>query len=620
MEEKLKRELRLIDIFCIATGAMISSGLFILPALAFTKAGPAVILAYVIAALLVIPALLSKIELATAMPKAGGTYFFIDRTLGPIAGTFGGFANWFSLSFKSAFALVGIGIFAVLLFPNSTMFEIKMFAVGCCLFFTVLNLISVKGAGKFQVYSVLVLVGILLLYVFKGFQFVKPERFVPFNPFGMKSVFATAGLVFISFGGLTKVASIAEEVKDPNRDLPLGMIFAFIITSMLYIAVIFVTVGILDASVLEKTLIPLSSGAEISMGKPGIMLLAIGALIAFITTANAGLLSASRLPLAMGRDQLLPELFMRINYRFKTPHISLFITSGFMIFIILFLSLENLIKTASTLQLLLFVFVNLAVIIMRESKIQSYRPKFKSPLYPWIQIAGIGVSAFVIFEMGMVPLSITGLFIVASLTWYMLYARFRVERQSALMHVIERITAKELREPTLHNELKDIIIERDNIVEDRFDRLIKECTILDVDHSLTVNDLFTVISDELSEKFDLDNRVLFDLFIEREKESSTVISHGLAIPHILVDGTGKFDIMLVRCKSGIMFKPGNDPIHSVFVLAGSRDERNFHLRALAAIAQIAQDKEFDKNWLKARSIDGLRNIILLAERKRMGVV
>lgn len=104
----LIRELCLLDIFCIASGAMISSGLFVLPGLAYSKAGPAIIFSYAIASILIIPAILFKTELSTAMPKAGGTYFFIDRSMGPLMGTIGGFAAWFSLAFKSAFALIGI--------------------------------------------------------------------------------------------------------------------------------------------------------------------------------------------------------------------------------------------------------------------------------------------------------------------------------------------------------------------------------------------------------------------------------------------------------------------------------------------------------------------------------
>ena len=98
--QQLKKELRLIDVFSISSGAMISSGLFVLPSIVFLKAGPSIILSYIFAALLVVPAMLAKAELATAMPKAGGVYFFVHRSLGPLFGTFTGFAAWFSLSLK----------------------------------------------------------------------------------------------------------------------------------------------------------------------------------------------------------------------------------------------------------------------------------------------------------------------------------------------------------------------------------------------------------------------------------------------------------------------------------------------------------------------------------------
>jgi len=111
MESGLKKELTLLDIFCVATGAMISSGLFILPGLAFAKAGPAVILSYLIAGVFCIPTLLSMAELTTAMPKAGGDYFYIMRGFGPLLGTVAGFSTWLSLSLKGAFALLGMGAY-----------------------------------------------------------------------------------------------------------------------------------------------------------------------------------------------------------------------------------------------------------------------------------------------------------------------------------------------------------------------------------------------------------------------------------------------------------------------------------------------------------------------------
>lgn len=613
---KLKKELGTMAIFCVAAGAMISSGLFVLPGIAFAKAGPAVILAYLLASLMVIPGLLSKAELSTAMPKAGGTYFFIERSLGPAAGVFGGLANWFSLSLKSAFALMGMGIFAVLLYPEITEMQIKLVAVGCCLFFTAINLISVKGTGRLQIGLVLGLIGLLLFYLIQGIGAINLHRFSPFMPRGFSSVFATAGLVFISFGGVTKVASIAEEAKDPRRSIPLGMLLAFLVVSLLYFLVVSVTVGVVDASALSGSRIPISLGASSLMGTLGGALMALAALVAFVTTANAGILSASRFPMAMSRDQLLPEPFQRVSSRFKTPHVSILLTSAFMTCTILFLSLEDLIKTASTLMIFLFMFVNISHIIMRASKIPNYRPSFRAPLYPWLQILGIVVYGFLILEMGRVPLIITAAFILLGYVWYLAYVRARVSRQSALMHVVERVTARELADDTLRGELREILMERDQIVEDRFDRLIRAAEILDLDHGLKAEELFRKVSQVLSGRLQMDADRLFQLFVDREKQSSTVIRPGLAIPHVIVPGEHLFQIVLVRCREGIHFPQVPKPVHTMFILVDSIDERNYHLRALMAIAQVVQEADFENRWLSARDAEALRDVILLSGRKR----
>jgi len=613
---RLKKELGTGAIFCIAAGAMISSGLFVLPGLAFARAGPAVILAYLVASLMVIPSLLAKAELATAMPKAGGTYFYIERSLGPAVGVFGGLANWFSLSLKSAFALMGMGVFAVLIYPQITELQIKLVAVGCCLLFTLLNLISVKGTGRFQIGLVAGLLTLLLVYFIRGVGSIDVHRYTPFAPHGLGSVLATAGLVFISFGGVTKVASIAEEARDPRRSIPLGMFLAFAVVALFYLAVVSVTVGVTDAALLSGSRTPISVGANALAGPIGGIIMAAAGLMAFITTANAGILSASRFPMAMSRDQLLPRFFQRVNRRFQTPYVSILLTSSFMISCILFLSLEDLIKTASTFMILLFLFVNVSLIIMRASKIPNYRPTFRAPLCPWLQIAGIIVYGFLIFEMGRIPLLTTVAFALVGYVWYLIYVQKRVSRRSALMHVVERITAKELAGVTLRDELREIVKERDQIVEDRFDRLIKGAEILDIPASVSSAGAFDRIARLLSPKLNIAHEELLKLFLDREKQSSTIIRPGLAIPHIIVPGEHLFEILLVRCCQGIRFPDVEEPINTMFILAGSLDERNYHLRALMAIAQVVQETEFEKRWLCARDIRGLRDIILLSGRKR----
>lgn len=614
----MKKELGLLDVFAIASGAMISSGLFVLPGIAFAKAGPAMVLSYLLAGLLIIPSMLAKTELATAMPKAGGTYFYIERSLGPVMGTYGGLANWFSLSFKSAFALVGIGAFAILLEPSVTPGQIKAIAVGACLVFTALNLVSVKHTGRVQVVLVFVLLAVLFLYIGRGFISTQPERYVPFMPNGVWSVISTAGLVFVSFGGLTKVASVAEEIKNPSKNIPAGMFLSFAVVTLIYVLSIGITVGIVNASDLTGSLIPLSLGASSVFGPLGMVMLSAAAIIAFITTANSGILASSRSPMAMSRDELVPRSFAKINFRFQTPHISILLTSGFMIVTILFLSIEDLVKTASTLKIILFMMVNISVIVMRESKIQNYRPKYQIPLYPWLPIGALIAYAFLLIEMGLIPLMISAGFFVLGGILYLAYSRRRVERKSALMHIVERVTAKELRSKTLVNELREIVIERDQIVEDRFDYLIRHCDVLDLEEPISMGKLFHKISSMLSVRLNVEEKLLFDGILEREKQSCTVIHPGLAVPHVIVPGENKFDVMLVRCKSGLQFSCAPDPVYTMFVLVGSVDERNYHLRALMAIAHTVHDPTFMKKWLCARSIEELKDVILLSSRKRDG--
>lgn len=611
----LKKELGLLELFCISSGAMISSGLFILPGLAFAKAGPSVIIAYLLASILMIPTLLSKAELATAMPKAGGNYFFIDRSMGPRMGTLGGLADWFSLSFKSAFALLGIGVFILLLNPGITEMQIKLVAVACCLLFTLVNIIGVKLAGKFQTSMVIILLGLLVFYIIFGSFSVQFHRYTYFMPYGFSSIFATAGFVFISYAGLTKIVGIAEEVENPCRNIPRALFFSWIIVSLLYMSVVFITVGVVEHNDLQNSLMPISLGASTFMGTAGIIIMGVAAVLAFATTANAGLLAASRTPMAMSKDELLPEPLNKISKR-GTPALSIIFTSSFMIFVILFLSLENLVKSASTMILLLFVFINLSVIIMRESKIRHYQPKYRSPIYPWVQISGIIGYGFLIFEMGVIPLLIVGIFILCGLCWYWIYASGKLKREYALLHIVERITGEKLTSYLVDEELREILIERDNITETRFKHLIEECPVIDIMASLSADEFSKIVANSLAERLKTDPKKLFELLIKREKEPDIIIHSGVAIPSITVPGHNKFEIILVRDRKGVTFSAGASPIYVAFIIVSTPDEQSFYLHTLMWIAGIAEETDFDKKWLSAQSSEELRDIILSSWRKR----
>ena len=607
----LKKELGLIHIFAIASGAMISSGIFILPGLAYSKAGPAVIICYFLAGLLSIPGMLSLAEMTTAMPKAGGDCFTIIRSMGPSVGTVAGLLSWFSLSMKSAFALIGMSVFTILLVD----LNIHIIAVFFCLVFLFINLIGIREAGRTQVIMVVGLLLLIVLYIAMGVPAVRVERFSPFMPKGIKSVFFTTGFVFVSYAGLLKIASVAEEIKNPAKNIPLGMIISLLVVSVLYTLMIFVTTGVLEADSLSRSLTPISDGAKVFMGSAGMIALGIAAILAFLSTANAGIMTAARSLIPLSQDGLLPAFLGKINTRFRTPHNALIMTGAFII-LSLFLRLEILVEAASVVLILTNLLSCTSVIILRESRIHNYQPRFRAPLYPWMQILGIVGFSFLIIEMGMEALLISCLLIVVAIFVYWFYGRIRTNREYALLHLIERITAKELTTYSLESELREIIRERDDIIKDRFDHIIERCTILDIQESISLDEFFRQAADVMSQQLKLNSLDLFNLFVQREKETSTVLNPDLAIPHIIIDGEKTFEILLVRARQGIRFSDEYPEVHTVFVLVGTRDERNFHLRVLSAIAQIVQDPAFGKKWMVARNERALRDIVLLGVRKR----
>ncbi|HEO70385.1 MAG TPA: amino acid permease [Candidatus Hydrogenedentes bacterium] len=594
---------------------MISSGLFVLPGLAFAYAGPAVVISYAIAALLMIPVVLSKAELATAMPKSGGSYFYISRSLGPLAGAVGGFANWISIALKACFALVGIGALASFVVPLPESWAVRAAAIGACVLLTVLNLVGTRHAGRFQDGLVIGLIAILLVYSVRGLESVEGARYLPFAPHGWHKVVMVAGMVFVSYGGLTKVVDVSEEIRNPVKNLPWGMALAFIVISALYLLVVYVTVGLTDASELAGSLVPIELGARNSLGRAGVIAVEVAALLAFVTTANAGILSASRSPLAMSRDGLIPEVFGRTS-RFATPHVAIALTSLFMISIIAFLSVEDLVKSASSMMLFIFMLDNLSVIVMRRSRLQNYRPAFRAPFCPWMQIAAIVVYCFLIIEMGRVPLVLTAGFALAASAWYFLYVRKRTEYHSALVHLVKSIVSDDIKRSGLEDELRQITLERDEVSKDRFDKLVEGCAVLDIEGEIVAREFFKKVAATLAGRTGLSEDELYERLLKREAEGSTVIRSGLAIPHIVIGDSGLFELVMVRCRPGIRFSELNPLVHTAFVLAGSKDERNYHLQALMHIAHVVQEEGFEERWTNAAGQQGLRDVVLLSSRPR----
>jgi amino acid transporter/mannitol/fructose-specific phosphotransferase system IIA component (Ntr-type) len=612
----LKKALKLPEIFSIATGAMISSGIFILPGLAFAMTGPSEFVSYFIAGLLAFAGVLSVSELATAMPKAGGDYFFINRSLGASVGTISGLLSWFALSLKSAFGIIGIMSVAKLFFtlPSPTW---SLVGIVITLFFVSLNITGVKEAGKFQVALVVILISIMLIYIVGGISSVHVQHFEPFTFNGGKGVLIAAGFVFVSYGGLIKVASMSEEITNPKRNIPLGLISSLVVTIILYTGMLIVTVGIENPRTLAdpNNLTPIANAAKLFLGNFGFYMILIASMLAFITTANAGIMSASRYPLAMSRDNLMPKALGFISPKLGTPTISLLITGGFIIFAIL-LPLDILIKAASTVVIMNYILSNLSVIILRESKIQNYRPSFKAPLYPWTQILAIFAFIMLIFDMGLYPILISFGLIIFGFFVYLLYGKKKEHNEYAFLHLIERVMNKKLTSYNLEGELKSILYERDDITKDKFDTLIEDAEVMDITDNISIDQLFSLIAEHLEKELTISKEDILRKLHDREQQASTALTPFVAIPHLIVEKEDSFEIILIRSKQGIKFSEDQREVKAIFVLAGSMSERNIHLKSLSAIAQIVQNKEFEKKWINASRKKNLKDIILLGERRR----
>ena len=609
----MKRTLGLPGVFCISAGAMISSGLFVLPGLAYAGSGPAVFVSYFIAGLTALTTVLSLSELVTAMPMAGGDYFYVSRSFGRLFGTVSGLLSWLALSLKSAFAVIGIAELAYLVFG----IDLTVSAVVLAVLFTLINLFGVQEAVRFQIALVLALLAILLVFAATGTGSIVPSRYIPFLPMGWNSMFSTAGFVFVSFGGVLTTASIAGEIKNPSRTIPAGLIGSTVIVMLLYSLVTFTVVGIVPPAELAESLAPIALAGSRSGGPVLYFAITAASLLAFITTANGGILTASRYPVALSSDRMLPSFFSNGSKKKNTPYVSI-ISTGILITSAVFVNLGLLIKAASTVILLSNIFAHLSVIIMRESNISNYRPTYRAPLYPWLQIAGIIVFVLLIIDMGIQPILISLAFVSAGIILYFVRRRKTDAGSPALVHMLERITNKQLASSGLKRELRSIVEDRDGIVKDDFDETVERSAYFEINARTDVSGLLPSLAREIHTSLlpDMDSEEIERLLKTREAESSTALNHFVAIPHIIIEGSGVFELMLVKAGEGVFFNSMHPSLRAVFVLIGSKDMRNLHLRSLAAIAQLCQQPGFEREWMSAKGHAEIKDLLMLSSRQR----
>ncbi|MFA9431115.1 amino acid permease [Egicoccus sp. AB-alg2] len=635
---RLEKQLGLLDVYAICTGAMFASGFFLLPGIAAANAGPSVVLAYLVSSVLMVPAMYSIAELSSAMPRAAGTYFFIHRSMGPLAGTVGGLGAWLVLIAKSAFALVGMGAYLSLYAD----LPVRSLAIALTVGFGVLNVLGAKETARLQVWLVATLVAIMSFFIANGLLDLTlagetvAGQFRPFFAFGIEGFVSTIGLVFISYAGLTKVSSAAEEIRDLDRNLPLGMILALLTVGAIYTAGVAVLVGVLPADELREDLTPVATaGAQVFDWLPGAValgLIVLAAVTAFASTGNAGILTASRYPLAMARDRLMWSGFDRLG-RFGTPTVSIVVTCALMVAAILFLDVERLASLGSAFLLLLFALINLSVILMREGRIASYAPGYRSPFYPWMQIAGFVATFGLIFTLGTFYVAFILVIIVGSYLWYRLYVRERVERRGALFGVFRRLG--ELHDEGVDEELWSILQERGASEGDSFDALIARARVIDLDGPTDLED----VNARVLTAFDAalrgpDGRR--NGSIDLRAARGIVPERAPAVVYdFVLDEIEQAEVVLVRSRRGVQIAgaarfPGADAgngepdargtVHALLYLVSPPEPVTQHLRLLAQLVSMVEVPDFVRAWRHAGDDQQLLETLLRDERFHSFVV
>jgi basic amino acid/polyamine antiporter, APA family len=430
-EGELARNLGFVEAMTMGGGTMIGAGIFILPGIAAEGAGPASSISFAIAGLAALLAAISLSELATGMPIAGGSYHYVNRALGSLFGSIVGWGMWTGLMFASAFYMIGFGQYLVEPIPffSGRALVILFGLLGLALLVGV-NYYGTEESGSFQNIMIGLELVVIVVYLVVGFFYIDAANLEPFAPTGPSGIIATTGLVFVTFLGFEIIATVAEEVKNPGKNIPLTMILSVVSVTLLYVIVMIVSTGVVPFDELGDSLVPVGDVAEVSMGAAGVAAIVAAAALAAISSSNSSVLAAARVVFAMGRDNLMHDWLNTTHSRFRTPHraviatgllTGLLVAAGLQVEAII----EVLAEVASFSFLVAYSLVHAAVVVIRRAEPEDYEPDFKIPsvLYPWVPIAGIALSMLVITQMNLAVIGIGIGIIVLGIVWYFLYAR-----------------------------------------------------------------------------------------------------------------------------------------------------------------------------------------------------
>jgi len=420
---ELKRTLNLLDATSIGVGAIIGAGIFVVLGIAIGYAGPSIIISIIIAGIVASFTAFSFAELGSAIPKQGGVYAFVYELISPFSAFIIGCLWLFGQIVAGAAISLGLASYIVAIFP---FLSVKIVALSAALLLTLLNLVGTKQSASVNNILVLVKIAILCLFIGFGLFQVQPQRFSEFVPNGFAGILQGAGFIFFAYLGFGRIATLSEEVKNPERTLPRAILMALAVSIAIYLLTAFTALGLQDYRLLAQSGSPIVDAAETTGNFGLVSALSFGALIATVSVLLTTLIGLSRVSFAMSRNGQLPMSVARISSKFGTPYVSITIMGALMVAMIGFLDLRQTAAITSFSILLTHAVLNYCAFKIRRVRTNSQ--SFKSPFYPILPLAGIATCLILMFSLPIESWIATAIVLVASTGIYLF--RREISRRS----------------------------------------------------------------------------------------------------------------------------------------------------------------------------------------------
>jgi len=371
----LKRDVGLFGVVALAAGAVIGGGPFVLAGPASALAGPGVWLAYLIIGLPMITVAVSYAAIASAMPIEGGTYYYPSRVLAPFWGFVGGWARW--LAYITPLALTAF-VFADHIQTVAPGLPAPLLMVGFIGFFYILNVLGIKISSTAQTIMFAILVAGFLVFIGAGLPKIDSANLSPVTPFGLEGAVKAAALLFFAYVGFDAAAEIGEEVKNPSRNVPLGIMIGLLVCIVLYVLMSITASGTLLWTEQAASSTPIYDAAKLVLPGVASTFLLLVVVMAVSTSQNGFQLASSRIVLSLGRDRAIPERLGSVNRRFGTPVWGL--TASIIIALIFVFSGKGLVfavYTSNLTFLFSYIPVMISAMLLESRKPELYR---KAPI------------------------------------------------------------------------------------------------------------------------------------------------------------------------------------------------------------------------------------------------